>query len=141
MAKKLGIREGTRVLLIEPPLGFARKLEPLPAGAGVGTRPFGQSDLIALFAPSHTVLVEMFHKAVQAMAPRGFIWAAWPRKSSGFFTDLTEDQVRQVGLGHGLTDTKLISLDDIWAALRFELKERPRLQRPSAQPETHVPDA
>jgi len=141
MAKKLGLREESRVLLLDPPLGFARKLEPLPKGAGVGTRPFGQSDLIALFASSQAVLAELFAKAAQAMAPRGRIWAAWPRKSSGMFTDLNEELVRKAGLSHGLSDDKLISLDDTWAALRFEFKERPRLNRPSSKPELIVPGA
>ncbi len=132
MARKLGIREDTRVLLLDPPVGFARKLEPLPPGAGVGTRPYGQADLIALFASSQAVLAELFDKAAKAMAPRARIWACWPRKSSGVFTDLSEDAVRRAGLERGLSDDKLLALDDSWMALRFVFKERPRLQRPAS---------
>lgn len=130
LGRKLGIRAGTRVLLLEPPLGFQRKLEPLPEGATVGTRPFGQSDLVVLFASSRVVLLELFHQAAHVLAPRGHLWALWPRKSSGFFTDLTEEQVRACGLSHGLTDDKIISADEIWAGLRFALRERDRLPLP-----------
>jgi len=135
MAAKLGLHEESRVLLLDPPLGFARKLEPLPKGAGVGTRPFGQADVIALFASSHAALLELFAKAAKVLAPRGKIWAAWPRKGSGVFTDLSEEQVRAAGLALGLSDDKQTTFDDVWTALRFEFKERPRLSRPSSQPE------
>lgn len=143
MARKLGVREGVRILLLEPPLGFSRKLEPLPSGVSLFTRSQGPgaADLIALFASTKTVLAELFQKASQAMAPRGRIWAVWPRKASGMFTDLSEDQVRAIGLSHGMSDDKILSLDDIWAALRFQFKERPRLNRPSSKPELQTPGA
>ena len=67
-----------------------------------------------------------------SITPR--IWAAWPRKSSGFFTDLSQELVRSVGLAAGMTDDKILSLDEIWAALRFVEKDRERLPLPrSAQ--------
>lgn len=140
IGRRLGIKEDSRVLLLDPPLGFERRLQPLPTGASVGTRPFGQSDLIVLFASSRAVLGELFPKASHVLAPRGAIWAAWPRKSSGFFTDLSEEQVRSVGLAHNLTDVKIISIDEIWAALRFVVRERDRLLIPR-KPEISVPDA
>lgn len=140
LGKRLGVREGTRVLLLDPPVGFARRLEPLPEGAGVGTRPFGQADVVVLFASSRAVLVELFHKAAAALAPRGLLWVCWPRKSSGMFTDLSEEQVRAVGLAAGFTDDRITSLDETWAALRFVFKERPR--RPLPRPASlQVPDA
>ena len=133
LARKLGIRAGHRVLVLEPPLGFVRKLEPLPEGAGLATRPKGQADTILVFAASRAVLLELFHKGAHAMAPRGHLWVMWPRKSSGFFTDLTEEQVRAAGLAHALVDDKLLSMDEMWAGLRFIFKERDRLQIPRAE--------
>jgi hypothetical protein len=38
-----------------------------------------------------------------------------------------------------MSDDKILSLDDAWAALRFQFKERPRLNRPSSQPELQTP--
>ncbi|HYZ89047.1 MAG TPA: hypothetical protein VE620_07115 [Myxococcales bacterium] len=130
ISRKLGIKEGRRVLLMDPPVGFARKLDPLPEGASVATKIVSPMDVVLLFASSRAVLGELFPKARHALAPRGFIWAAWPRKSSGFFTDLSEDLVRAVGLATGMTDDKILSLDEIWAALRFIEKDRERLPLP-----------
>ena len=123
---------GSRIWLLEPPVGFARKLEPLPAEAGITTvTPRLVQDVILLFAMSRAALGEMLPKAAHHLAPRGGLWAAWPRKSSGVFTDLTEEQVRAVGLAAGLVDNKIISLDEVWAGLRFIFKERDRLYIPS----------
>ncbi len=136
LARKLGIRADYRVLVLEPPSGFVRKLEPLPEGADLATRPRGkghQADVILLFASSRAVLLELFHKGAHAMAPRGRLWVLWPRKSSGFFTDLTEDTVRATGLAHALVDDKLLAVDDIWAGLRFVFKERDRIPLPRAE--------
>jgi hypothetical protein len=130
VSRKLGIKEGRRVLLLDPPIGFARKLEPLPEGASVALKPVSQMDLVVLFASSRAVLGELFPKARHVLAPRGAIWAAWPHKSSGFFTDLSQELVRSVGLAAGMTDDKSASLDEIWEALRFIEKDRARVPTP-----------
>lgn len=141
LCRKLGIKEERRVLLLEPPLGFARKLEPLPQGASVVTSKLvSQFDVIVVFAASRAVLGELFAKAKHVLAPRGALWIAWPRKSSGFFTDLSEELVRSVGLKGGLSDNKIISVDEIWSALRFVLKERERLPLPHSS-EISMPEA
>ena len=130
LSQKLGIKEGRRVLLLDPPVNFARRLDPLPPNVGVMTRIVSLSDVIVVFASSRAVLGELFPKARHVLAPRGFLWVAWPRKSSGFFTDLDESQVRAVGLAGGLTDNKIIAVDEIWSALRFIEKDRERLPLP-----------
>ena len=140
LGKRLGVKAGSRVLLLDPPVGFARRLDPLPEGAGVGTRPFGQSDVIVIFSSSRAALTELFHKALHAMAPRAYLFVCWPRKASGMFTDLSEEQVRAVGLANGLTDDRILSLDETWAALRFVFKERPRRTLPRTS-EVQAPDA
>jgi hypothetical protein len=130
LTHKLGIKEERRVLVLDPPAGFVHKLDPLPQGASVATKIIGLFDVIVVFASSRAVLGELFPKAKHVLAPRGCLWAAFPRKSSGFFTDLDEGLVRAVGLAAGLTDNKIISVDEIWSALRFIEKNAERLPLP-----------
>jgi hypothetical protein len=130
LTHKLGIKEDRRVLVLDPPAGFVHKLDPLPAGASVATKLVSHFDIIIVFASSRAVLGELFPKAKHVLAPRGSLWAAWPRKSSGFFTDLDEGLVRAVGIAAGLTDNKIIAVDEIWSALRFIEKDRERLPLP-----------
>jgi hypothetical protein len=142
LGTKLGVQEGSRIWLLEAPVGFARKLDPLPKDAGITTvTPKGQQDLIVLFAMSRAVLGELFGRAAHHLAPRGCLWAAWPRKSSGVFTDLTEEQVRAVGHAGGFVDDKIVAIDDVWAGLRFIFKERDRLYTPSSIEAVAPPEA
>jgi len=140
LTQKLGIKEGRRVLLLDPPMGFARRLDPLPPGVGVTTKFVSLADVIVVFSSSRAVLGELFPKAKHVLAPRGALWVAFPRKSSGFFTDLDESLVRAVGLAAGMTDNKIIALDEIWSALRFVVKESDRLPLPH-QSEISLPEA
>src|SRR3712207_7783247 len=39
------------------------------------------------------------------------LWVAWPKRSSGVATDLTEDSVREVALPLGLVDNKVCAVD------------------------------
>ncbi|HZX93611.1 MAG TPA: DUF3052 domain-containing protein [Myxococcales bacterium] len=141
ICQKLGIKEGRRVLVLDPPVGFVRRLDPLPPGVGVTTKIISLAEVIVVFASSRAVLGELFPKAKHVLAPRGFLWVAWPRKSSGFFTDLDEQLVRSVGLAGGLTDNKIIAVDEIWSALRFVEKERDRLPLPRGTEMPAPPEA
>ena len=104
------------------------------------TKILSLNDIIIVFSSSRAVLGELFPKAKHVLAPRGALWVAWPRKSSGFFTDLDESLVRAVGLAGGLTDNKIIAMDEIWSALRFIEKESSRLPLPRNS-EISMPEA
>jgi hypothetical protein len=64
--------------------------------------------------------------------PAGGLWMAWPKKTrkpaSGPATDVTENDVRAVGLAAGLVDNKVCAIDDVWSGLRFvfRLVDRPK---------------
>jgi hypothetical protein len=43
----------------------------------------------------------------------------WPKKTSGMVSDLTQQEVREAGLGAGLVDYKVCAVDAIWSGLLF----------------------
>jgi hypothetical protein len=47
------------------------------------------------------------------------MWIAWPKKSSGVVTDLTQNDVRRYGLDSGLVDYKIAAIDRTWSGLLF----------------------
>jgi hypothetical protein len=59
--------------------------------------------------------------------PAGGLWIAWPKKSSGLQTDLTENILREVVLPSGMVDNKVCAVDKRWSGLRFvwRLENRP----------------
>lgn len=52
---------------------------------------------------------------------------SFPKKSSGLFVDLTEDQVREVVLPGGLVDVKVCAVDDDWSGLKLMARRELRV--------------
>ncbi|MBI3998270.1 MAG: hypothetical protein HY355_04490 [Armatimonadetes bacterium] len=52
-------------------------------------------------------------------AGMGGLWIAWPKKASEVTSDLSQNDVREVGLAAGLVDFKVCAIDATWAGLRF----------------------
>ena len=73
-------------------------------------------------------LERRFAALKRALDPAGGLWIAWPKRSSGVETDLTEDVVREIALAKGLVDNKVCAIDETWSGLRlvYRLSDRPR---------------
>jgi hypothetical protein len=123
--KKLGIKGGIRVSLLEMPADVRAELKPALSACEIdcdGKKPI---DFILYFAKSKSRL-DHFDRVVKSLAPNGMIWISWPKKSSGVPTDLDENKVRNIGLAGGLVDVKVCAITEIWSGLKFvrRLKDR-----------------
>lgn len=127
LPKKLGIREGSRVLLVGAPAGFA--LEPLPGGVDLLATARKGLDVVLLFSMSLADLERRFPRLADALEPDGRLWVAWPKKASGIATDLTFDNVQRLGLDTGLVDNKSASITDAYQGVQFVVRLRDRGSR------------
>jgi hypothetical protein len=57
------------------------------------------------------------------------IWVAWPKKSSGIRTDLTESVIRDYALKTPFVDVKVCAIDDTWSGLKFVIRKELRRSR------------
>ena len=128
LPKKLCIKEGARVALVNAPPDFESVLGALPDGAEFVSPSRKGLDVVLLFARSRAELVRRFAGLAARIAADGSLWVAWPKRASGVETDLAEPDVRQHGLDVGLVDVKVCAVDETWSGLRFvyRLKDRPR---------------
>ncbi|MDQ2855466.1 MAG: DUF3052 domain-containing protein [Acidobacteriota bacterium] len=127
LVKKLGIKENFRVAFWDPPAGFQKELGSLPVGVNISVGRLAKPlDLIILFTNSQRTLKTEFPKLAQKLTANGMLWVAWPKKASGVETDLSENDVRQIGLDAGLVDVKVCAINEIWSGLKFvyRLKDR-----------------
>jgi hypothetical protein len=124
LPKKLGIKEGSRVLLSGRPSEL--DLDPLPAGAVLRSRGPGPHDVVVLFTTRRADLLRRFGKLAEALDAAGRLWVAWPKKTSGVRTDLSFEIVQRLGLDAGLVDNKSASIDQTYQGLQFvyRLKDR-----------------
>src|ERR1044071_5787860 len=109
LAQKLGIKPGHVVSLVDAPKNFAKTLGALPDGVAVtvGLSGRGALDIVVLFVTTERALVAGVAKGRPRLTPAGGLWVAWPKRSSGVTTDLTENVVREIFLASGLVDNKV----------------------------------
>ncbi|MGH7291990.1 MAG: DUF3052 domain-containing protein [Myxococcota bacterium] len=123
LAKKLGIKPGFSLVLVEAPDGFEKVLEGLPDDVEPARGLKGKSpvDVAVVFVKKRTELEKRFAQAAARLSElKGAgIWIAWPKKSSGVKTDITEDAIREVCLPLGLVDNKVCAIDETWSGLRM----------------------
>lgn len=123
LPKKLGIKPGSVVALVAAPADFEKTLGTLPEDVTLRKQARGRCDLVVWFAKSRRELERRIDR-MAAITGAGGLWIAWPKKSSGVATDLTEPVVRRVGLGAGLVDYKIAAIDETWSGLKFARRKR-----------------
>jgi hypothetical protein len=130
LPKKLGIKEGSTVVLLDAPPGFEDVLAPLPDGVDLTRGLVDGIDVAVVFVTRRAELEDRFPEVAPRLQPAGGLWVAWPKKSAKVPTDLTEDVLREVGLPQGWVDNKVCAVTDVWSGLRFVLR---RENRPPAR--------
>lgn len=123
LVKKLGIKPGAAVALVDAPRGFRRELVGLPSDVRLRSRAGGSPDLTLWFVLSKRALESRFAGMARGMGAG--LWIAWPKKTSRLAGDVTEDTVRAAGLAHGLVDYKVCAINDTWSGLKFARRKQP----------------
>jgi len=133
LPKKLGIREGHLVAVRSAPETFRGTLGELPDGVTLHSRVSVPRNADAR---GIDVIVAFFHRRAEferrlpglmaAVDVDGGLWIAWPKRSSGAPTDMTEDVVREVGVAHGMIDNKVCAIDETWSGLRLVYRREDR---------------
>src|SRR3954469_16420295 len=121
LPKKLGIKPGSRVLLLNAPDGFALD------GVEVVRRASGLADVILSFHTERGDLERRLPVLRACLQQAGRLWIAWPKKASKVPTDITENVVRDLALANALVDNKVAAISEIWSALQLVIRVKDRL--------------
>lgn len=123
LVKKLGIKANSNLVIINAPAKFEEKLENMPDNVAIKYKIDNQEELIIWFIRYIRDMEVKINSIIKAMHQKGSLWIAWPKKSSGVSSDLTQNVVRQIGLANGLVDYKICAIDELWSALKFSLRK------------------
>jgi len=130
LPKKLGIKDGFRVVLVDAPAEVRAELREALAGCEMLSERRAASQAVVdfgmVFAKSRGQLTKEFGRVAKMLAPAGMLWVSWPKKSSGVARDLDENMVRGIGLDAGLVDVKVCAVTEVWSGLKFVRRVKDR---------------
>jgi hypothetical protein len=117
LAKKLQIKAGSRIALVNAPAGYAERLLPLPDGAEVVELRPGL-DVVQVFVRDLAEL-EREAGAFGSVREGGLLWVCYPKGGRRAGTDLDRDRLWERMGRDGLAGVTLVAVDETWSAMRF----------------------
>jgi hypothetical protein len=119
LVKKLGIKEGFRLKIINQPEHYWNLLSELPQELQVLPQAKKDLDIIHFFTTKQSELFNNLIRYKSQIKNHGMIWVSWPKKTSKVPTDITEDTIRNYALEIGLVDVKVCAIDVTWSGLKL----------------------
>jgi hypothetical protein len=116
VSDKMGIKEGVRAIFVDAPEAALEAID--PPSLDVASQLAGEFDYIHLFARTQAELDDEVPKLKAHLEPTGMLWVSWP-KNKKLGTDLALGKVIEIGYNHGLVESKTLSVDATWSAMKF----------------------
>jgi hypothetical protein len=126
LQKKLGIKPGVTLFVLNSPDQYFDWISPLPEGVKVKLKAVKDLDFIHLFVTEQKTFKRLFVANRKNLSKNGMMWVSWPKKSSGVDTDLDENFIRDFGLKAGLVDVKVCAVNETWSGLKFVFRVKDR---------------
>ncbi|HEX2013082.1 MAG TPA: DUF3052 domain-containing protein [Roseateles sp.] len=123
LARKLGIKAASRLLLIDAPPGFAALLRPLPEGVTFMDQAGPQVDIAHVFVMHEQSLAAQLGALRASLRPNAILWISWPKKAARLPTTVTEDRIRALALPLGWVDVKVCAIDAVWSGLLLVVRK------------------
>ena len=123
VAQKLMIKEGRKVLFVNPPKNYKSTLGELPPNVSVLKGPKEPVDIIQVFVTSRKELEEQLPRLKVALTPKGILWVSFLKGTSKLKgqLNLNRDSIAEYAETLGLEGVATISVDDDWSGLRFKV--------------------
>jgi hypothetical protein len=127
LAKKLGIKEGFTIKLVNEPSYYLSLFADFPTSINYSENENKHSiDFIHLFCTTFKELENNAPSLKNQLKKDGLLWISWPKGSSGIITDLKRDPIREYLLDLGLVDVKVCAVDEKWSGLKFVYRIKDR---------------
>lgn len=112
----MGVKADSRAILVNAPDDAVKSMK-LPS-IDIASRLSGKFDYMHLFVTTQKELDKQFPRLKKYLASTGTLWISWP-KSRKLDSDLNIKSVIEIGYNHGLVESKALSVNDTWSALKF----------------------
>lgn len=127
LVKKLGIKGGNRIALLQAPARYLELLGELPPAVEIDFElAGGDYDFVQAFYKWRADYEADFERLKSAIVKDGMVWISWYKKAAKMPTDITEDVLRNVALAGGLVDVKVAAIDAQWSGLKLVYRRQDR---------------
>jgi len=116
LPKKLGIKAGHRVCLLDAPRTIVRRLTCDDVRIAEDLR-HPLIDVVVLFVDRVADLERRFADIAGRLHPAGGFWIAWPKKTARKESTLNENIIRDAAIEAGMVDYKVCSINETWSGL------------------------
>jgi hypothetical protein len=107
--EKLGIKEGKKVLVLNPPKGYDKVQ---------GKASFEDADIIQIFIHSKKDLDDFIAKHLSSLKKDLSLWITYPKASPHL--GINRDIIAKFLKKHDLKGVSICSLDETWSSMRFK---------------------
>jgi len=126
LARKLGLKDDTRLVVLGEPRDYATLLGILPPGLERQGAPTKTTTLVHVFVTKRQELAQHLARLRKQLNPDAGVWVSWPKKASKVPTEVTEDVIREVALPLGYVDIKVCAVSETWSGLKLTVRRELR---------------
>ena len=127
LAKKLGIKEGFKIRVVNPPAYYFDLFTDMPENITIVTDIETKKNFVHYFATKAKDLENNIALLKDEIEKDGIIWVSWYKKSSKIPSDVSEDFIRNLALSSGLVDIKVCAVDEVWSGLKLVIPVKDRV--------------
>jgi hypothetical protein len=125
LAKKLGIKEGGKLYILNAPENYLSLVEPLPEDVS-RTKDISKADVLHIFTNKYSELEKTLKKFFPMIKRDAAVWISWYKKAAKLPTEITEDTIRAICLPLGFVDIKVCAVDELWSGLKLVIRKELR---------------
>lgn len=118
--KKLHIKVGNSLRLMQAPEAFEAELMPLPENVTIQYSGNALCDVLLLFVRDRADLVASLPQAMACLRADSVFWVIYPKKSSGITTDLEMQKSWDEMDVYQYEGVAAAAINSTWTALRFK---------------------
>ncbi len=122
LSDKLLIKPQSRVLLLNAPIGYAKKLQPLPEGVTVTDRRSQTTSEVAIVFVRDTAELKRLQSGFATLEEDAALWVCYPQGGRSR-TDLDRDVIAAAIRGDELTVVSRVSFDEAWTCIQLRTRD------------------
>ena len=123
LAEKLLIQPQSRVLLLNAPIGYAKKLQPLPEGVTIADKRSQTASDVAIVFVRDTGELKRLQSGFASLEEDAALWICYPSGGKEAGTDIHPDVLHAALESDELSEAASVAFDEKWTCMQFRTRE------------------